>query len=112
MAEEIEADPKVALKGKAAAVVVFYAPWCGDCKASEDFERSLSEGFAGMVEFFRFDAGNNEDIADAYGVERYPTWIFFSKAKPLRHPLIEPMAEGEARNWLEMRLSEHRRRIR
>ncbi len=112
MARELEADPKVALKGTAAAVVVFYAPVCADCKASEAFERSLSEEFAERVEFCRLDAVNLEEIADGYGIERYPTWVFFSKARPLRHPLVEPMAEGEARNWLEMRLSEHRRRMR
>ncbi len=102
---ELTEDPKTALKARHAAVVVFYTTWCSDCKASEEYEKKLSEDFAGRVDFFRLDAVNLEEIADAYGVERYPTWIFFSRGKPMRHPLIEPMAEGEARNWLEMRLS-------
>jgi len=109
---ELSEDPKTALKGKPAAVVVFYATWCADCKSSEEFENRLSEEFAGKAEFFRLDAVNLEEIADRYEVERYPTWIFFSKARPLRHKLIEPMAEGEARNWVEMRLSDHRRNMR
>ncbi len=108
---ELEEDPKTALKGKMAAVVVFYATWCGDCRASEDYESRLAEEFLGRVEFFRLDAVNLEDIADSYGIESYPTWVFFSKARPLRHPLVEPMELGEARNWLEMRLSDHRRRM-
>lgn len=109
---ELADDPKTSLRGQPAAVVVFYTTWCGDCKASEEYENKLAEEFAGKVEFFRLDAVNLEEIADAYEVERYPTWIFFSKSRPLRHKLIEPMAEGEARNWLEMRLSDHRRNMR
>jgi thiol-disulfide isomerase/thioredoxin len=109
---ELSEDPKTALKGKGAAVVVFYAAWCGDCRASEEFEQKLVGEFAGRVEFFRLDAVNLEDISDKYEVERYPTWVFFSRARPLRHHLVEPMAEGEARNWVEMRLSDHLRNTR
>jgi thioredoxin 1 len=109
MTTDLETDPKTSLKGISAAIVVFYAPWCADCKASEGFEKRLSEEFASRISFYRFDAVNMEDVADSYGIERYPTWVFFSKARPLRHPLVEPMLEGEARNWLEMRLSEHKR---
>jgi thioredoxin 1 len=108
----LDKDPKTALKGKPAAVVVFYVDWCGDCKASEVFEERLAADFAGKVEFFRLDAAELDAIADAYEIERYPTWVFFSRARPLRHRLVEPLAEGEARNWLEMRLSDHRRNMR
>jgi thiol-disulfide isomerase/thioredoxin len=109
---ELSEDPKIALKGKPAAVVVFYATWCNDCKASEEYENALAGEFAGKVEFFRMDAVNLEEIADKYEVEHYPTWIFFSKSRALRHKLVEPVAEGEARNWVEMRLSDHRRNMR
>ena len=107
-AVELAGDPKIALKGKPAAVVVFYADWCGDCKASEAFEEKLAGEFAGAVEFFRIDAAEQDDIADAYSVERYPTWILFRKGKAMRHPLVEPVAEGEARNWLEIMLRRKR----
>lgn len=104
MTTELSADPKIALKGKPAAVVVFYAPWCGDSKASEDFEKTMGEEFSGKVEFFRIDATELEDIADSYEVERYPTYIFFKKSKPVRGNLVEPYSEGEVRNWLEIKL--------
>ncbi|MCI0503200.1 protein disulfide isomerase family protein [Candidatus Micrarchaeota archaeon] len=109
---ELMEDPKTALKGICAAVVVFYAPWCRDCKVSEEFEGKLADDFAGKADFFRLDSVNLEEIADAYEVERYPTWMFFIKGKPMPHPLVEPMTEGEARNWLEMRLAGQGRRER
>ena len=101
---ELAEDPKTALKGKNAAIVVFYAPWCGDSKASEDYEKTMDKEFGGMAEFFRIDATELDSIADAYHVERYPTYVFFRKGKPQRGALVEPMAEGEVRNWLELKL--------
>ncbi len=104
---ELATDPRTALKGKEAAVVVFFASWCGDCRRSLEYEKGLSEEF-GKVGFFRMDAEEHEGIADAYGVERFPTYVFFRKGKPLKGSLVEPVAEGEARNWLEMKLRQRR----
>lgn len=104
MVEELKDDPKVALKGEDAAVVVFYASWCLDCRASEAFEAKLSEEFREKVTFYRLDAAELEEIADQYEVERYPTYLFFRKGKPMRGALVESVAEGEVRNWLEMKL--------
>jgi len=85
-------------------VVVFYAPWCGDSKASEDYEAKVEAEFAGKIAFYRLDASELEEIADSYSIEKYPTYIFFRKGKVQRGTLIEPVAEGEVRNWLELQL--------
>jgi thiol-disulfide isomerase/thioredoxin len=108
MITELTEDPKTAIKAVPAAVVVFYAPWCGDSKASEDFEKAMAEEFKGRIEFFRFDAIEMEEIAEKYQIEKYPTYIFFRKGKPMRGVLIEPFAEGEVRNWIEMKLGRMR----
>lgn len=105
MIEELKGDPKAALKAEDTAVVVFYASWCLDCRTSEAFEAKLSEEFREKVSFYRLDAANLEEIADRYEVERYPTYVFFRKGRPVRGALVEPMAEGEVRNWLEMKLA-------
>jgi thioredoxin 1 len=109
MITQLDEDPKAALKGKEAAVVVFCSPWCPDCSSSLEYERKLAKEFSGKVEFFRLDADELDTVADSYGVERYPTFILFRKGKPMRGALVEPVSEGEARNWLEIKLS-HRRR--
>ena len=101
---EIEVDPKLVLKDKNVAVVVFYAPSCDDCVASETYEKVLSEEFVDQVHFYRFDAINNEEIADLYGIDKYPTYIIFRRGKAMHGVLIEPCAEGEVRNWLEIHL--------
>ncbi len=108
MITELTMDPKVSLKAIPAAIVVFYAPWCSDSKLSEEFEKEMAEEFKGRVEFFRCDAIELEDMCDKYAIERYPTYVFFRKGKPQRGVLIEPVAVGEVRNWIEMKLGRTR----
>ncbi len=105
-------DPKAALKGVPDAVVVFFTSWCGDCARSEEYERKLADEYAGKVGFYRIDAEENEDIADKYGVERYPTYVYFINGKAARGTLPEPVAEGEVRNWLEIKISRNKGRRR
>ena len=104
MVSELTEDPKTSIKQVPAAVVVFYAPWCADCKRSESYEAVVEKEFAGKVSFYRLDADKLESIADLYGVESYPTYVFFRKGKAVRGSLVEPVAEGEVRNWLEIEL--------
>lgn len=51
MITELTEDPQVALKGKAAAVVVFYAEWCGDSKKNtrKSWMRSSEAGWSSSV---------------------------------------------------------------
>jgi len=104
MVDEISIEPREALRGQMLGMVVFFAPGCKDCVISEPFEEALSSSFPD-VKVLRFDAIASDAIADSYGIERYPTYIFFLKGRPLGHPLIEPISEGEARNWLEDKLA-------
>ncbi|MEW6722470.1 MAG: protein disulfide isomerase family protein [Candidatus Micrarchaeota archaeon] len=101
---ELRSDPASAGNGDCA--VVFYAPWCGDCVRSLEFEKKLSREFSGRVAFFRMDAEEFESIADKYGVERYPTYVFFRNGAPLPGNLAEPLSLEEARGWLEEKLKE------
>ncbi|MFH1785063.1 MAG: thioredoxin family protein [Candidatus Micrarchaeota archaeon] len=109
MITELDTDPKSAIKDIDLAVVVFYAPWCGDCKTSEEFESKLIQEFSDIIQFYRLDAVNLEDIADSYGVERYPTYVFFKKGKALRGNLVEPVEYGEAKNWVEIQIEKSKR---
>ncbi len=108
MVTELTTDPKTALKAVPAGVVVFYASWCGDSIKSEEYEKTMEKEFAGKVDFFRLDAIELEKIADSYEVERYPTYIFFRKGKSVRGNLVEPVSEGEVKNWVEIKVGKTR----
>ena len=105
---ELDKDPPRTAAGKGAAVVVFYAAWCGDCSRSLEYEESISEELAGKVAFYRMDAERFERIADKYWVDRYPTYVFFRNGIPDKRILVEPASEAEAREWLSLRLSDEK----
>ncbi|HSB47092.1 MAG TPA: protein disulfide isomerase family protein [Candidatus Bilamarchaeum sp.] len=101
---ELTEDPAKALAKEKNAVVVFFASWCGDCRRSLRFESALSSELAGRVSFFRMDAVEFEKIADIYGVERYPTYVFFRRGAPESGPLVEPTSEKEVRDWINKKI--------
>ncbi|KAL3176067.1 hypothetical protein MRX96_010767 [Rhipicephalus microplus] len=64
------------------AVVLFYASWCGFCKAIYHHFFATARffrGFKGIV-FVRVDAFKN-DLPWEFTVQQYPTIIFFSRKK-------------------------------
>ncbi|MFN7990564.1 MAG: thioredoxin family protein [Candidatus Micrarchaeia archaeon] len=97
---ELGEDPKTAIGREAKAVVVFYASWCGDCTRSLLYEKMLSAEFEGNARFYRMDAERYERIADKYLVERFPTYVFFKKGKPVQGILAEPRNEEQVRAWI------------
>lgn len=107
MITEISTDPAVLLSDKGNCVVVFYASWCKDCKRSEQYEKNLSKEFEGSVKFFRMDAVEYEPIADKYGVENYPTFVFFQNNLAIEGNIDEPESEDEIRQWLLTKISKN-----
>jgi thioredoxin 1 len=104
MITELKKDPETALSKIKCPVVVFYADWCGDCVRSLEYEKALSKEPKGKIAFYRMDAEEFEHIADRFGVERYPTYVFFRNGKALEGMLVEPYSEDEVRTWVNGKL--------
>jgi thiol-disulfide isomerase/thioredoxin len=67
------------LKTKDGAFVLFYASWC---PFSMGFLPTYEKHAAGREErFCRMTLDGNEDLFDEYGVEVYPTVLFFKDGK-------------------------------
>lgn len=71
-------------------VIDFYAPWCGACKkiapkweAAAKQLKELEADLSQPVKMAKFDASTaeNEPVADAFGVEDYPTLKIFRQGK-------------------------------
>lgn len=105
MLTNLTEDPeKILAKNNKPAIVVFYTSWCGDCLRSLEYEKKLSEEFKDKVTFCRMDAEEYETIADMYGVEHYPTYVFLKNGRSQEANLVEPCSEQEVRIWIKEKL--------
>ena len=65
------------IDGKAAAVVDFFATWCGPCKMLAPMIEQLAQKYDGQVSFCKIDIDENLDLANAFRINAVPTVMFF-----------------------------------
>ena len=73
------ADFDAAVLGSKAALVEFYAPWCGHCKELTPKYEQLAQVFSGdkNVLIAKVDATEEPDLASKYDISGFPTIKFF-----------------------------------
>ncbi|CAK9227481.1 unnamed protein product [Sphagnum jensenii] len=65
------------LEANTYVLVEFYAPWCGHCQAlMPEWAQAASE-LKGVVPLAKVDATQHDELGSKYGVQGYPTILFF-----------------------------------
>jgi thioredoxin 1 len=59
------------------AVVDFWAPWCGPCKAIGPILNELAEVYGDKVKFTKCNVDDNPITPGKFGIKAIPTLIFF-----------------------------------
>ena len=63
------------------AVVDFWAPWCGPCKAIGPVIEELAEIYGENVKFTKCNVDENPATPAKFGIKAIPTLIFFKDGK-------------------------------
>ena len=63
--------------GDKPALVKFYAPWCGHCKAMKEDYIKLGDGYEDDVVIAEVDADKYKELGTKYGVNGFPTLKYF-----------------------------------
>jgi len=72
---------KSVMDGSKAAMVEFYAPWCGHCKHLEPEYDKVGDAFADSKDVLigKVDADAHRELGEQFGVQGFPTLKFFPK---------------------------------
>ena len=89
------------LAAKDAAVVDFYADWCGPCKAMTPIFDALASEMADKVGFYKVNVDQNRKLAIKNRVLGIPCFMFFKEGRMVKR-VDGAMSEADFREALKV----------
>ena len=89
------------LAAKNAAVVDFYADWCGPCKAMTPIFDALAAEMADKIGFYKVNVDQNRNLAIQNRVLGIPCFLFFKEGRMVKR-VDGAMSEEDFREALKV----------
>jgi thioredoxin len=71
-----ETDQEWKFKGDKAAIIDFYADWCGPCKSIAPILEELSEQYKNDLAIYKIDTDKEMELSSLFGIQSIPTLLF------------------------------------
>ena len=71
-----ETEQEWKFKGDKAAIIDFYADWCGPCKSVAPILEELSEQYKDQLVIYKVDTDKEMDLSSLFGIQSIPTLLF------------------------------------
>lgn len=73
---DYEKETEWKYKGERPAIIDFYADWCGPCKTVAPVIEQLSEEYKGLVDVYKVDTENQQELSAVFGIRSIPSLLF------------------------------------
>lgn len=73
---DYETEQEWKFKGDKAALIDFYADWCGPCKSIAPILEELSEQYKDQLAIYKIDTDKEIELSSLFGIQSIPTLLF------------------------------------
>jgi thioredoxin 1 len=71
-----ETEQEWKYQGDKAAIIDFYADWCGPCKSIAPVLEELSEQYKDDILIYKIDTDKEMELSSLFGIQSIPTLLF------------------------------------
>jgi thioredoxin 1 len=71
-----ETEQEWKFKGDKAAIIDFYADWCGPCKSIAPVLEELSDQYKDQLVIYKIDTDKEMELSSLFGIQSIPTLLF------------------------------------
>lgn len=90
-------------KGKEAAIVDFYADWCGPCRKVAPIMEKLAKEYDGRLSVYKVNVDQEKELASAFQIRSIPTVLFIpTEGQPMLK--VGAMTEAQFREVITKHL--------